>query len=81
MKIETATLKKVLKSLSITHQEEMTCGECYEEIDQYVEMLKDGKSPQEVLPLVEHHITLCAPCREEFVALLEALKAIEDVPE
>lgn len=80
MKIETATLKKVLKSLSITQTEEMTCGECYEEIDHYVEMLKDGKSPTEVMPLVEHHINLCPPCREEFVALLEALKAIEDTP-
>ncbi len=78
MKIETATLKKVLKSLSITHEKEMTCGECYEEIDHYVEMLKDGKSPEEVMPLVEHHITLCSPCREEFVALLEALKTIEE---
>ncbi|MCB2179679.1 hypothetical protein KQH54_01005 [bacterium] len=81
MKIETATLKKVLLSLSITHNEEMTCGECYEEIDHYVEMIKDGTSPAEVMPLVEHHINLCDPCREEFVALLEALKAIEDLPD
>lgn len=81
MKIETATLKKVLQSLSITHHDEMTCGECYDEVDHYVEMINEGKSPAEVMPLVEHHINLCAPCREEFVALLEALQAIEDSPE
>jgi hypothetical protein len=77
MKIETTTLKKVLQSLTITQAEEMTCGECYSEIDQYVDMLRDGKSPSEVMPLVKHHITLCPPCREEFEALLVALEAID----
>ena len=77
MKIETTTLKKVLKSLTITLAEEMTCSECYNEIDQYVDMLREGKSPEEVMPLVKHHITLCPPCREEFEALLVALKAID----
>ena len=77
MKIETTTLKKVLQSLTITQAEEMTCGECYSEIDQYVDMLRDGKSPAEVMPLVKHHITLCPPCREEFEALLVALEAID----
>jgi hypothetical protein len=78
MKIETTTLKKVLKSLSITQEEEMTCGECYQEVDQYVDMLRDGKSAAEVLPLVEHHLTLCPPCREEFEALVVALKTVDE---
>ncbi len=78
MKIETTTLKKVLQTLAITQEEEMTCGECYEEIDQYVEMLREGKTAAEVMPLVKHHITLCPPCREEFEALLEALKAVDE---
>ena len=77
MKIETTTLKKVLKSLTITQAEEMTCSECFNEIDLYVEMLREGKSPSEVMPLVKHHITLCPPCRDEFEALLVALEAIE----
>jgi hypothetical protein len=81
MKIETSTLKKVLKSLSITQDKEMTCGECYQEVDNYVDMLREGKSAAEVLPLVEHHLTLCPPCREEFEALLVALKAIEEETE
>lgn len=77
MKIELSTLKKVLQSLTITEVKEMTCGECYHEIDQYVDMLREGKSPAEVMPLVKHHITLCPPCREEFEALLVALDAID----
>ena len=78
MKIETTTLKKVLRSLSITQEEEMTCGECYQQVDMYVDMLRDGKSPAEVLPLVEHHLTLCPPCREEFEALVVALRAVDE---
>ena len=78
MKIETSTLKKVLMSLSITQDEEMTCGECFEEVDQYVDMLREGKSPAEVMPMVKNHIQICPPCREEFEALLEALAAIDN---
>lgn len=77
MKIELSTLKKVLQSLAITEEEEMTCSECFHEIDQYVDMLRAGKSPAELMPLVKHHITLCPPCREEFEALLVALEAID----
>lgn len=77
MKIELSTLKKVLQSLTITEVEEMTCSECFEEVDQYVELLREGKSPADLMPLVKHHIKLCPPCREEFEALLVALEAID----
>jgi hypothetical protein len=81
MKIQPTTLQKVIKSLSITLDEEITCGECYQEVDKFVDMLRDGKKPSEVLPLVEHHLTLCPPCKEEFEALLIALSAVEDTSE
>jgi hypothetical protein len=78
MKIQPTTIQKVIKTLSITLDEELTCGECYQEVDKYVDMLRAGKKPSEVLPLVEHHLTLCPPCKEEFEALLVALTSVED---
>jgi hypothetical protein len=78
MKIKPTTIQKVIKSLSITLDKEMTCGECYQEVDKYVDMLRDGKKPSEIMPLVEHHLTLCPPCKEEFQALLTALEAAEE---
>jgi hypothetical protein len=78
MKIQPTTIQKVIKSLSITLDEELTCGECYQEVDKYVDMLRDGKAVSEIMPLVQHHLTLCPPCREEFEALLEALSSAED---
>jgi hypothetical protein len=78
MKIKPTTIQKVIKSLSITLDEELTCGECYQEVDKFVDMLRDGKTPSEILPLVQHHLTLCPPCKEEFEALLVALSAVED---
>ena len=77
MKIKPTTIQKVIKSLSITLDEEITCGECYQEVDKYVDMLREGKHPSEIMPLVEHHLTLCPPCKEEFQALLVALEAAE----
>jgi len=78
MKLLPSTIQKVIETLSITLDEEATCGECYQEVDKYVDMLREGRSPSEVLPLVEHHLTLCPPCKEEFEALLDALSAIEE---
>ena len=77
MKIQPITIQKIIKSLSITLNEEITCSECYKEVDKYVDMLRAGKQPREILPLVEHHLTLCPACIEEFQALLTALNAAE----
>jgi hypothetical protein len=77
MKIQPTTIQKIIKSLSITLNEEITCSECFKEVDKYVDMLREGKQPSEVLPLVEHHLTLCPPCIEEFQALLTALNAVD----
>ena len=78
MKIQPTTIQKVIKSLSITLNEEITCSECFNEVDKYVDMLREGKRPSEIMPLVEHHLTLCPPCIEEFQALLSALSAADE---
>jgi hypothetical protein len=78
MKIEPETLAKILQSLTITNEIEIGCEDCYEEIDQFVEMLQEGKDPAKVMPLVQHHLDICACCHEEFDALVAALEAGED---
>ena len=76
MKIRPDTLKKVIMSLAMTQDDEMDCGDCYEHLDKFVELIESGKDPKEVMPLMQNHIEVCHCCREETEALLEALKAI-----
>jgi adenosine deaminase len=75
MKLDTKTLIKTLQAIAVTQPHEINCSECHEEIDSFVEMLRAGKDPAEIKPLVQHHLDICECCREEFEALIKALEA------
>ena len=77
MKIKDETLAKVIESLSNTYEEEIDCDGCFEQVDKYVDLLKEGRDPNEVMPMVQHHLQICDCCTEELKALLEALESLE----
>ena len=79
MKIQPETLAKILQALNSTHEVEIGCEDCFEEIDQFVEMLQGGQDPEQVMPLVKHHLDVCKCCHEEFDALVVALEATTDL--
>jgi hypothetical protein len=76
MKLTKEIIRKMMRSIHMTHEHEMTCGECFNEVDRFAEMELTGKNPAEAMPLVKEHLERCGNCREEYEALLEALKAI-----
>lgn len=61
-----------------TVEEDITCGECYAEIDRYVDMLQSGNDPATVLPKVKLHLQQCSCCREELNALISILESQEE---
>ena len=67
-------LELTLMALSRTHEEEIGCDECFERLDRFVEMELSGLDAAAAMPLVEDHLDKCGDCREEFEALLEALR-------
>ena len=76
MELGTAILKAMVRRIAHTHEDEIDCDRCFEEMDRFVELKLAGKKPAEALPLVEEHLQNCRYCREEFEALLAALQAI-----
>ncbi|MBS1250235.1 MAG: hypothetical protein MAG431_01826 [Chloroflexi bacterium] len=76
MKLEPAMLKKMVHAVITTRPDELTCDECFGEIDRFVEMELAGKNAAEAMPLVEDHLQRCHDCHEEFEALLAVLKAL-----
>jgi type II secretory ATPase GspE/PulE/Tfp pilus assembly ATPase PilB-like protein len=76
MKLEPAMLKQMVRAVVATRPDELTCGECFEELDRFVEMTLAEKNAAEAMPLVEDHLRRCRDCREEFEALLVALRAL-----
>ena len=76
MKLSSETIRKMMTSVRSTREAELTCGHCYDELDLFIEMKLSGKNAEEAMPLVKEHLDRCAPCREEYEVLLQALEAM-----
>jgi hypothetical protein len=76
MKLTQEIIKKMMRSIQSTREQELTCGACYDEVDRFVELELSGKNAAEAMPLVREHLDRCGTCKEEYEALLDALKAI-----
>ncbi len=70
-------LSKLARIIAETREEEIGCDDCLEEMARFAEMKLAGLNAAASLPLVEDHWSKCGDCREEFEALLEALRAAE----
>jgi hypothetical protein len=75
-KLEAQKLKGLVRGIMTTRPDEIGCEECFEELDRFVEMELAGKDAAEAMPLVQDHLDRCRECKEEFEALLAALRAL-----
>ena len=76
MTLDLDTLKQMAREIITTRPDEIGCDECFEQLDRFVEMTLAGKNAAEAMPLVQDHLERCDDCREEFEALLAALRAL-----
>jgi hypothetical protein len=74
MELEPAALKRMVRNILTARPDEIGCDECFEQLDRFVEMTLAGKNAAEAMPLVQDHLEHCVDCREEFEALLAALR-------
>jgi len=79
------SVERLMHLLSETRDDELSCEEVFNCLDEYVECLEShdedvghgdvghgdvgGKKP-----LVEHHLSICPDCRDELHALIHALE-------
>lgn len=73
--LDDETLKRLVSGIFNTRSDELTCGECYQQVDRFAEMVLAGRRADEAMPLVQDHLDRCQGCREEFEALMDALRA------
>jgi hypothetical protein len=52
---------------------ELTCEECFDQLDRYVEMTLAGESADERVPGMRAHLEGCPACAEDFESLRELL--------
>jgi hypothetical protein len=70
--------KMLIKEIAETREVEIGCDECFEQVDRFVEMKLSGLDAAQAMPLVQEHLEICGECRDEFEALLIALRATEE---
>ena len=70
--------RMLLREIAETREVEIGCDECFEQVDRFVEMELSGLNAARAMPLVQEHLEICGECREEFEALLLALRASEE---
>lgn len=66
--------KKLLQSLAMTAENEISCDDVYAVLDQFVEAVKRGENVLLLMPLVRQHLDMCPDCREEYETLLRMLQ-------
>ena len=74
--LESERLKGLVRGIMTTRPDEIGCEECFEQLDRFVELELAGKNAAEAMPLVQDHLQRCRDCREEFEALLAALRSL-----
>ncbi len=77
-KLTLSNLRIIVQGIASSHGEEIGCDQCWDQIDRFAEIELAGKDASQILPLVEDHLEHCGHCREEYEALLEALKNISE---
>lgn len=63
----------ILRVLENIPVEEISCGEFYAKLDEYVEREVNKKDAAVLMPVVREHMDTCSECCEEYEALLDVL--------
>jgi hypothetical protein len=74
MELTVLKLKRIMQGILSTHPHEIGCDDCFQNLDAYVEMVLVGQDAEQAYPKVYDHLQRCKNCREEFAALITALR-------
>ena len=65
--------RQVLRRLVGPSGPELTCQECFERLDEYVELEHSNRPADDVIPGMRSHLEGCLACSEEHDSLLALL--------
>lgn len=68
----------LMRLIGLTKDDEIDCEQCLALVAEFAEQALAGKSIPEGLKAIEHHLSLCAECREEYEVLQRALRGLDE---
>lgn len=78
MKLTKEEIERLVHMLGLTQNNELDCDQCLGLVAEFAEQKLAGKSVCESYRLVEHHLSICGECREEFEVLQASLDKLND---
>ena len=76
MILQPEELRKIIQQILSEDSTEICCTDCCKVLDQFAEIQMTGNIPALVMPMVQEHLNHCENCQEQFMMLLDALKAL-----
>lgn len=78
MPMSNKEIEALLRLVGLTQQTEINCEQCLSLVAEFAERNLAGKSIPEGLKLVEHHLSICPECEEEYELLRQVLGDMDD---
>jgi predicted anti-sigma-YlaC factor YlaD len=73
-------IERLLRDVSDTEAEEISCSECFDLLSPAVELDLAGDTSAPILIRLAHHLRQCGVCREEFETLRDFLRSEPEAP-
>jgi hypothetical protein len=80
MSVDIQVWRDVLCEAITTHVDEISCEECYSQLDRFTELTLQGSAAAQLMPRVQDHLDHCRECRQEYEALMAAVRGIAQPP-
>jgi hypothetical protein len=78
MKLDAKQIAELIQLTATARSEDtIGCNGCFELMDQFAQAELEGRDVPEALEVVRVHLEQCKCCRDEYDALLTALREIE----
>jgi hypothetical protein len=68
---------ELVKLVGRTRDQEIDCDDCLNRLGEFAERYLAGQPVPDALSAVEHHLSICGECREDFELLRAALRSAE----
>ncbi len=71
------TTETTIRRLLGSPEPELLCDECFEKLDQYVELELRGAGADDEIPGMRPHLDGCPTCQEEYESLRELVSSAD----
>ena len=71
-------LKLIIQSALETKENEITCQECFDLLDEYTDLIVGGAAPCQVMDIMRQHLKNCPDCTKLFESVLTFIGSVDD---